>query len=31
MSTPSNAKHVKLTDDVGLLDVSIANVLSFEK
>lgn len=30
-STPSNAKHVKLTNDVSLLDASIANVLSFEK
>ena len=30
-STPSNSKHVKLTNDVSLLDASIANVLSFEK
>ena len=30
-STPSNSKHVKLTNDVNLLDGSIANVLSFEK
>ena len=30
-STPSNSKHVKLTNDVSLLDASIANVLAFEK
>ena len=30
-STPSNSKHLKLTNDVNLLDGSIANVLSFEK
>lgn len=30
-STPSNSKHVNLTNDVSLLDASIANVLSFEK
>ena len=30
-STPSNSKHVKPTNDVNLLDGSIANVLSFEK
>ena len=30
-STPSNSKHVKLTNDVSVLDATIANVLSFEK
>ena len=30
-STSSNSKNVKLTNDVSLLDASIANVLSFEK
>ena len=30
-STPSNSKHVKLTNDVSLLDASIASILSFEK